>query len=110
LVAWRLAVCATAQIRASKIILLWAGATPRTKVNVMAHRKAPPVRHDAPGMIGQRSRNQTGELRQKRGDTLAGTIEQQYHVDLDVRSDTKLSTLLKREGVDSLSDLLEQKR
>ncbi len=76
----------------------------------MAHRKAPPVRHDAPGMSGQRSRNQNGELRQKRGDTHAGTIEQQYHVDLGVRSDTKLSTVLKREGVDSLNDLLEKKQ
>ena len=76
----------------------------------MAHRKAPPVRHDAPGMSGQRSRNQNGELRQKRGDTHAGTIEQQYHVDVGVRSDTKLSTVLKREGVDSLNDLLEKKQ
>jgi hypothetical protein len=76
----------------------------------MAHRKAPPVRHDAPRMAGQRSRNQNGELRQKRGDTHAGTIEQQYHVDLGVRSDTKLSTVLKREGVDSLNDLLEKKQ
>jgi hypothetical protein len=61
-------------------------------------------------MSGQRSRNQSGELRQKRGDTHAGTIEQQYHIDLGVRSDTKLSTVLKREGVDSLNDLLEKKQ
>lgn len=76
----------------------------------MSHKKAPPVRHDAPGMSGQRSRNQTGELRQKRGDTHAGTIEELYHVDLDVRSDKKLSNVLKDEGVDSLNDLLEKKR
>ena len=61
-------------------------------------------------MSGQRSRNQTGELRQKRGDTLAGTIEQQYHVDLVVRSDKKLSSILKDERVDSLNDLLQKKR
>lgn len=75
----------------------------------MAHRKAPPVRHDDPGMSGQRSRNLTGELRQKRGDTLAGTIEEQYHVDLGVRSDKKLSNILKDERVDSLNDLLRKK-
>src|SRR5688500_283446 len=50
--------------------------------STMSHRRAPAVRHDAPGMKGQRSRNQDGELRQKRGDTHARTIEEQYHVDL----------------------------
>ena len=76
----------------------------------MAHRHAPSVRHDAPGMKGPRSRNEDGELRRKRGDTHAGTIEQQYHVDLNVRSDKRLDNLLKDEGVDSLNDLLEKKR
>jgi hypothetical protein len=61
-------------------------------------------------MRGPRSRNDSGELRRKRGDTHAGTIERQYHVDLGVRSDTKLSTLFKRNNVDSLNDLLEKKR
>ena len=75
----------------------------------MSHRKAPQVRHDAPDMHGQRSRNQGGQLRQKRGDTHAGTIEQLYHVDLGVRSDKHLDSLLKDEGVDSLNDLLEKK-
>jgi len=75
----------------------------------MSHRKAPPVRHDAPGMRGQRSRNKDGTLRQKRGDTLAGTIEDQYHIDLGVRSDKKLSSILKDEGVASLNDLLQKK-
>lgn len=76
----------------------------------MAHRKAPPVRRDVPGMKGPRSRNQTGELRQKRGDTHAGTIEQLYHIDLGVRSDKQLSNVLKDEGVKSLNDLIEKKR
>lgn len=61
---------------------------------------------DAEGMRGHRSRNETGELRQKRGDTHVGSIEQQYGRDFDVRSDMRLDTLLKREGVESLSDLL----
>ena len=42
---------------------------------------------DAPGMRGDRSRNEDGELRQKRGDTHIGTIEKQYGRDFDVRSD-----------------------
>ena len=61
---------------------------------------------DAPGMRGYRSRNEDGELRQKRGDTHVGTIEKQYGRDFDVRSNAHLSTLLEREGVASLNDLI----
>lgn len=75
----------------------------------MSHRKAPAVLHDAPGMRGERARNQDGTLRQKRGDTHAGTIEELYHVDLGVRSDKKLENVLRDEGVASLNDLLEKK-
>jgi len=76
----------------------------------MSHRKAPHVKHDAPGMHGPRSRNQDGQLRQKRGDTHAGTIEQQYHIDLGVRSDKRLDKVLRDERVDSLNDLLQKRR
>ena len=75
----------------------------------MAHRHAPPVKHDAPGMKGQRSRNEDGQLRQKRSDTHAKTIEQQYGVDLGVRDDKHLGNILEDEGVASLNDLLNQK-
>ena len=61
---------------------------------------------DAPGMRGYRSRNESGELRQKRGDTHVGTIEKKYGRDFGVRSDTHLSTLLEREGLSSLDDLV----
>jgi hypothetical protein len=61
-------------------------------------------------MYGQRSRNQDGQLRQKRGDTHAGTIEQQYHVDLGVRSDKRLDNVLRDERVASLNDLLQKVR
>ncbi len=61
---------------------------------------------DAPGMRGYRSRNEDGELRQKRGDTHVGSIEKQYGRDFDVRSDTHLSAPLEREGVASLNDLI----
>lgn len=63
--------------------------------------------NDAPGMRGIRSRNEDGPLRQKRGDTHVGTIEKIYGVDLNVRSDMHLNTLLQREGVQSLHDLIE---
>jgi hypothetical protein len=76
----------------------------------MSHRKAPAVRQDAPGMKGQRARTERGTLRQKRGDMHAGTIEELYHVDLGVRSDKKLSNVLKDEGVESLNDLLSKRR
>lgn len=66
--------------------------------------------NDAPGMRGIRSRNENGPLRQKRGDTHVGTIEKIYGVDLSVRSDMHLNTLLQREGVQSLHELIESKK
>ncbi|WP_218032860.1 hypothetical protein [Brevifollis gellanilyticus] len=57
-------------------------------------------------MKGIRSRNESGPLRAKRGDTLVGTIEKQYGVDLGVRSDMRLDTLKERTGMDSLNDIL----
>ena len=66
-------------------------------------------KNDAPGMKGCRSRNQNGELRDKRDDTHVRTIEKQYHRDFGVRSDMHLDTLLKRLGFDSLNDLITGK-
>lgn len=65
-----------------------------------------PKGNDAPGMRGQRSRTNDGTLREKRGDTHVGTIESQYGRDFGVRSDMHLDTLLQREGLDSLNDLM----
>lgn len=65
---------------------------------------------DAPGMQGNRSRDENGELRRKRSDTHVGTIEDQYGVDLGRRSDMHLGNLLAQEGVDSLDELLRKKR
>lgn len=64
--------------------------------------------NDASGMRGNRSRDENGELRRKRGDTHVGSIEQTYDRDFGVRSDMHLETLLGREGVDSLHDLLNR--
>jgi len=74
----------------------------------MSHKKAPPVRHDDPEMRGQRARTQQGSLREKRGDTLVRTIEEQYHVDFGVRGDMRLDTLLEHRNASSLSELLEK--
>ncbi|MFA7309199.1 MAG: hypothetical protein WC045_04035 [Patescibacteria group bacterium] len=70
---------------------------------------AQPVK-DAPGMRGIRSRNSTGPLRAKRGDTHVGTIEKQYGIDLKVRSDMHLDTYLAQQGTKSLNDLVTGKK
>lgn len=64
---------------------------------------------DAPGMRGQRSRNQGGPLRDKRDDTHVGTIEDKYNRDFGVRSDMQLGTLLDKLNVASLNDLIKSK-
>jgi len=64
--------------------------------------------NDAPWMRGMRSRNDDGKLRQKRSDTHMGTIEKQYGIDLDVRSDMHLGTYLEQNDIESLNDLIHQ--
>jgi hypothetical protein len=61
---------------------------------------------DAPGMRGNRSRDLDGRLRDKRDDTHMGTIEKQYDLDLDVRSDMHLGNFLKEHKIKSLNDLI----
>ncbi len=62
--------------------------------------------NDAAGMRGYRSRNLDGELRDKRDDAHIGTIEEQYGIDLRVRSDMHLGTYLKEHKIKSLNDLI----
>lgn len=76
----------------------------------MDRQKAPPVKNDDPAMRGERSRTLDGTLREKRSDTHTGTIEAMYGVDFGVRSDMQLGTLKRREGVTTLSELLEKWR
>ena len=67
------------------------------------------MENDAQGMRGNRSRNDNGQLRDKRDDTHIGTIEKQYGLDLDVRSDMHLGTYLEQNGIASLNDLVTGK-
>ncbi len=64
--------------------------------------------NDAPGMRGYRSRNEDGRLRDKRDDTLIRTIEEQYGIDLGVRSDMKLGTYQELTGAKSLNDIVHK--
>jgi len=76
----------------------------------MGTKKAPPVKHDDPTMRGPRARTEDGTLREKRRDTHVETIEAQYGVDFGVRGDMQLGTLKDREGVETLSELLDKYR
>lgn len=53
---------------------------------------------DTSGMRGERKRNKSGRLRQKRADTKLGTLEEQYNTDLNRRSDVELGTLREEAG------------
>jgi hypothetical protein len=59
--------------------------------------------------LDDRCRDDNGEIRQKRGDTLVKTLRKTYGPDfaLGVRGDTRLDTLRKRAGGESLSKILK---
>jgi len=61
--------------------------------------------------LDQRCRDNDGEIRQKNGSTLVGTLRKTYGEDFaaGVRSDMKLDTLLDRTGADSLTDLVRNR-
>ena len=56
-------------------------------------------------------RDQDGEIRHKRRDTLVGTLRDEYGEGFakGYRSDAKLGTVLEREGVETLDQLLKKK-
>ena len=56
-------------------------------------------------------RDQDGEIRKKRGDTQVGTLRKTYGQDFaqGYRSDARLDTVLKREGLGTLDQLLKKK-
>jgi hypothetical protein len=55
-----------------------------------------------------RCRDADGEIRRKRGDTLVGTLREEYGPTFapGARSDMRLETLLEQTGAESLSDYL----
>lgn len=62
--------------------------------------------------LDQRIRDDDGEIRQKRGDTLVRTLREIYGPDFapGVRSDTRLDTLREHAGRESLSQLVRDAR
>ncbi len=63
--------------------------------------------NDDPFMRGCRARNEgSGQLRLKRGDTRAATIEHEYGVDLGVRGDMRLDTLREITGEVSIQGVI----
>jgi hypothetical protein len=60
-------------------------------------------------MKGCRSRNDNGQLRDRRDDTHMGTIEKQYGREFGVRSDMELGNYLKQHNINSLNDLITGK-
>ena len=68
------------------------------------------TKHDPKG-LDNCMRDQDGEIRRKRSDTLVGRLRKEYGdgVATGYRTDAKLGTVLKKEGLDSLDQLLRRK-
>jgi hypothetical protein len=62
--------------------------------------------------LDSRCRDNDGEIRRKRGDTRIDTLRDTYGPDFasGYRGDAHLETLLEREGVDSLSEYLRNRK
>ena len=62
--------------------------------------------------LDKRHRDQDGEIRKKNRDTLVKTLRKEYGEDFlkSYRPTTQLGTVLKKEGVESLHDLVKRKR
>lgn len=63
-----------------------------------------------PKGLDDRMRDQDGEIRKKRSDTQVGTLRKEYGPDVakGYRSDAELGTVLEKEGIDSLDQLLKK--
>jgi hypothetical protein len=68
------------------------------------------TKHFPKGLDG-RMRDRDGEIRRKRSDTHVDTLRKEYGEGFapGYRPDTKLGTVLKREGVESLDELLKKR-
>lgn len=62
--------------------------------------------------LDNRCRDEDGTIRRKRGDTLVGTLREEYGADfaVGVRGDMRLDTLLEQANVHSLSKYLKHSR
>jgi len=65
-----------------------------------------------PKGLDDRMRDRDGEIRKKRSDTLVSTLREEYGADFakGYRPNTKLGAALKREGVETLDQLLRKSR
>jgi len=63
-----------------------------------------------PKGLDNRMRDSNGEIRQKRSDTHVGTLRETYGSDFAAgyRSDAHLGTVLQKQGVNTLDQLLKQ--
>jgi len=61
--------------------------------------------------LDKRCRDNDGEIRHKRSDTLVGSQRETYGSDFarDYRSDAKLGTVLKNEKADTLSEFIRRR-
>ncbi|MBL0121644.1 MAG: hypothetical protein IPP88_02585 [Betaproteobacteria bacterium] len=68
------------------------------------------TKHFPKGLDG-RQRDQSGEIRKKRSDTLVATIRKEDGDGIapGYRADAKLGTVLEREGLESLHQLIKKK-
>ncbi len=60
--------------------------------------------------LGKHQRTSKGRFRKERGDSLARNLRQDYPEFETVRGDTRLDTLRKRFGVDSIDDVRKELR
>jgi hypothetical protein len=69
------------------------------------------TKHFPKGLDG-RQRDRDGEIRKKRSDTKVDTLRKEYGSNFakGYRGNVQLGTVLKREGVESLDQLLKKKR
>jgi hypothetical protein len=65
-----------------------------------------------PKGLDDRMRDRDGEIRKKRSDTLVSTLREEYGADFakGYRPNTKLGAVLKKEGVETLDQLLRKSR
>ncbi len=65
-----------------------------------------------PKGLDGRMRDRSGEIRRKRSDTLVKTLREEYGEDFakGYRPNTKLGAVLKKEGVETVDQLLRRER